>query len=205
MDELGRREPERPGQLLVERLVRQVVLAADDVRDAEVGVVHDRREVVRRAAVGTDERDAPEAEGPLVVEISDGERGLAVAVGPLALTDRPFVPAEPEPLEIGEDLRLRPGHLPRDVRVVDAEDEDAAALVGKATVGDRGEGPADVEGAGRARGEPHANHLAPNLYALRSTPYARGRHRTGKGKSDAKSHRWSPGRPAGRGPPHSGR
>ena len=166
----------------------------------EVGVVHDRREVVRRAAVGTDERDAPEAEGPLVVALSDGERGLAVAVGPLALTDRPFVPAEPEPLEVGEDLRLRPGHLPRDVRVVDAEDEDAAALVGEATVGDRGEGTADVERAGRARREPHADHPAPNLYALPSTPYARGRHRTGKGKSYAKSHRRSPRSPCWPGP-----
>ena len=51
VDELGRLRAERLEQPPVELLVRPVVVAADDVRDAEVDVVDDAREVVGRRPV----------------------------------------------------------------------------------------------------------------------------------------------------------
>ena len=63
MDVLRRLGTERPGDRFVESRARQEVLAADDVRDPEVEVVDDRREVVRRTAVGANERGALRSAG----------------------------------------------------------------------------------------------------------------------------------------------
>ena len=51
MDEFGRRRAERFGEPPVELLVRPVVVAANDVRDPEIDVVHDAGEVVGGASV----------------------------------------------------------------------------------------------------------------------------------------------------------
>jgi hypothetical protein len=143
----------------VQPTVGEVILPADDVRDAEVGVVHDAGEVVGGAAVGADERDPPEADGALAVLFPDRDRGLAMALGPFALPDGAFLEADPEPLEVGEDPLFRARHAPRCVRVVDAQDQHPAVLVREAPVGHGGERAAEVERAGRAGRETDANHL----------------------------------------------
>ena len=59
--ELRRLVPECPVQATVELLVRPVVVAADHVRDPEVDVIDDARQVVGRTSVLADERDPVEA------------------------------------------------------------------------------------------------------------------------------------------------
>ena len=61
VDELGRARAKRLEEPAVERLVRPVVVPANDVRDPEVEVVDDAREVVGRGAVLAHERDPVEA------------------------------------------------------------------------------------------------------------------------------------------------
>src|SRR5262249_53479399 len=65
-----------------------------------------------------------------------GASGLAVAPGPLARATGPFAPADPEPLEVGEDRLLPARNAPSRVRVVDPQEHRAAALVGEAAAGD---------------------------------------------------------------------
>ena len=58
VDVLRRCRPERLVEPAVEVLVRAVVVSAVDVRDPQLGVVDDAREVVGRSAVLTEERPA---------------------------------------------------------------------------------------------------------------------------------------------------
>ncbi len=109
VDVLGRLGPERARDLNLELRARQEVLAADDVCDPEVEIVDDGGELVGRPAVGADERGASEAQGALGVGGSDLARGLQMPLGSVALPERPLVPADPEPLEVAEDLLLGPG------------------------------------------------------------------------------------------------
>ena len=51
MHDLGRFHAERLEQAAVQWLVRPVIVATQDVRDPEVDVIDDAREVVRRRAV----------------------------------------------------------------------------------------------------------------------------------------------------------
>ena len=51
VDELGRRGAQGLEEPAVDRLVRPVIVAAHYVRDPEVDVVDDARQVVRRAAI----------------------------------------------------------------------------------------------------------------------------------------------------------
>ena len=60
MDELRRLGPERLEETPVQLLVRPVVIAPHDVRDPEVDVVDDAREVIRRRTVLTEQRDPVE-------------------------------------------------------------------------------------------------------------------------------------------------
>ena len=112
MDVLRRLEAERARELLLKLAVRTMVGAADDVRDLEVGVVDDAREVVCRTAVGPKQGQPAEAERALVVLDPDARRRLAVPLHPPALTHRPLVPADPEPFEVGDDP-LAPLPAPR--------------------------------------------------------------------------------------------
>ena len=66
VDVLGRRRAQRLVQATVQVLVRTVVVAADDVRDPEVDVVDDAREVIGGRAVGAEERDRPNRGLPIV-------------------------------------------------------------------------------------------------------------------------------------------
>src|SRR5207253_1234675 len=84
---------------------------------------------------------------------------LPVAFLPLALPHRPFVPFEPEPLEVVDDLRLPAGNVARGVRVVDPEQHPVA----EAPVGDGAESVPDVQGTGRAGCETDSGHLRPSL------------------------------------------
>ena len=52
VDELRRRGPERLEQPPVQRLVRPMIVAADNVRDAAVRVVDDHRELIGKHSVG---------------------------------------------------------------------------------------------------------------------------------------------------------
>ena len=114
--------------------VRAVVEAADDVRDAEVDVVHDAREVIGGGSVFAEERDPVEA-------LAELGSGLAVARLPLALAHRPIVPREPEPLKVADDLLLPARHVPLRIGVVDPEQHPVA----EAAVGDGAEGVTDVQ------------------------------------------------------------
>jgi hypothetical protein len=155
MDVLRRLGAERPCDRLVERRARKEVLAADHVADPQVEVVDHRGEVVRRPPVRADERDPGEAERPLLVGLADRRACLAVPLGALALAERPFVPADSEPLELAQDLLLGPGHDAGGIGVVDPQDEGASVVVGEAAVGHGRERAAEVERPGRARGEAH--------------------------------------------------
>src|SRR3954470_19768154 len=105
MHELRRLGAERLEQPAVDRLVRAVVEAAHDVRDAEVDVVDNGGELVRRAAV------LAQQGGPVETSAEAGSR-LTVPVRTLALAHGAFVPLEPEPLQVADDVLLAGGHVP---------------------------------------------------------------------------------------------
>src|SRR5262249_58747786 len=92
VDERRRGRAERGEQPPMHCLVRTVVVAADDVGDPEVDVVHDRGELVRRGSVVAEERHTVEPRAELL-------RSVPVAVGPIALTYRTVVPLNAEPFE----------------------------------------------------------------------------------------------------------
>src|SRR4029453_16179872 len=95
---------ERTRKLLLKRGVRPVVGAANDVRDLEIVVVDDARQVVRRAAVRPKKRRTPEPDRAGRVRASHPGGGLPGPLGALALADRAVVPGNADPLELGEDL-----------------------------------------------------------------------------------------------------
>ena len=159
VDELGRRRAERLEEPAVQLLVRPVVEAADDVRDAEVRVVDDAREVVGRGAVLAQQRDSVEALAQL-------RAGLAVALLPLALADRAVLPGEPEPLEVADDLLFSARHVSLRIGVVDPEQHPVA----ETAVGDGAEGVTDVQGAGRTGCEADSLHRGPSLRAASTAP-----------------------------------
>ena len=133
MDELRRCRAERLEQPPVQVLVRPVVVAANDVGDPEVDVVHHARKVIGRRAVLADERDSVEA-------VAERRRGLEVALAPLALAHRALVPGNAEPLEVAEQLLLAAGDVARRVGVVYPQQHPVA----EGAVGDRAERVADV-------------------------------------------------------------
>ena len=111
VDHLGQLAAERARDPLLHLLVRPVVGAADDVGDAEVEVVDDGRELIGGGAVRARQRRPGEPDRPVRVADRAGfereRRCLGVTLGPLALPDRPLVPADPEP------ARDRRGSPPR--------------------------------------------------------------------------------------------
>ena len=147
VDELGRLRAERLEQPAVERLVRPVVVAAEHVSDPEVDVIYDAGQVVGRRPVLAQQRDAVEA-------LAEPLCRLDVPRAALALTHRPLVPREPEPLEVAQQILLPARHVAGRVGVVDPEQQPVA----ERAVGDGAERVAHVQRAGRARGEPDARH-----------------------------------------------
>jgi len=112
-----------------------VVVPANDVRDLELDVVDDAGQVIGRGAVLAEERDPPEAVS------AEARRRLAVELLTIALARGPFVPLDAQPLEIANDLLLSFGHVPRGIRVVDAQEEPLAEIA----VGDSAESVPDVQ------------------------------------------------------------
>jgi hypothetical protein len=174
VDHLGQAAAQRRGDASLHLLIRAVVGPADHVRDTELEVVGHRRELVRRAPVGTGERDAVEADRP--VSIADGTvlqrpgGGRPIQKAPVALTHGAFVEADPEPGEVVENRLLALGHGAAGVGVVDAQHEHTVVRVGEDPVGDRAERVTEMERARRARCEAHADSHEANLPPPRHGP-----------------------------------
>jgi hypothetical protein len=66
-------------------------------------------------------------------------------MSPLALPDGTLLERHAEPVEVGEDRLLPACDGPRRIRVVDPEDEGAAAVVDEAPVGDGGQGVPEMQ------------------------------------------------------------
>ena len=149
MDHLGQLAAERPGDPLLHLLVRPVVRAADDVRDPEIEIVDDGRELVGGGPVRARERRACEPDRPVRVahrsSLERERRRGRVTLHARALPDRPLLPGDPEPAEIGEDRLLAAGHGALGVGVVDPEDKGSAVLVGVPPVGSRAQGVAEMK------------------------------------------------------------
>ena len=154
-----------------------MIRAADDVRDAEVEVVGHRRELIGGAAVGSQQRQTvsrSDRRRPLRRTVSLRASATPSKAGALALADGPLVPGDAEPFEIGQDRLLPALDRPGGIGVVDPQDEGAAALVGEAPVGDRGEGVSQVQRPGQAGREPDTDAHAsigtcPRSEAIRSS------------------------------------
>src|SRR6188472_3310367 len=86
-----------------------------------------------------------------------------MALRALTLPDWAFVPFEPEPFQVADDLLLTGGDVPRRIGVVDPQQHPVAQL----PIRDGAEGVADVERTGRARSKTHSFHLRASL---ESTP-----------------------------------
>ena len=152
--------PERPRDRLVKWRVREVILPPDHMRDAEISIVDDRREVISRRAVRADQRRPPLFAKPerafLLVRrpaLEEPRRGLAIAVAALTLANRALVPPDPEPGQIGEDPGFRLGVGSRRIGVVDPQDQHPAALVREAAIRDGRQCAPEVKRPGRARRE----------------------------------------------------
>ena len=122
----------------MQRLVRPVVVPAQDVRDPEVDVVDHSRKLIRRGAVVAQERDPVEPRAEFLPR-------FAVEVVSLALARRPLVRLDPEPLEVLEDRVFPARHVPRGIGVVDPQQHPVA----DSAVCNRAQRVADVQ---RARG-----------------------------------------------------
>ena len=157
----GGSRAERANELRLQLGVRAMVAAADDVRDLEVDVVDRARELVRRRAVGAQQRRPPEAQRALGVGLADLVRRLAMAHEAARSGARgPSSQRDAEPLEVGGDRLGAAFDVARRVGVVDPQEQRAAVLVGEAAVRDRAERVAEMERAGRARSEADADHGA---------------------------------------------
>src|SRR5919106_935738 len=176
------------------RRVRDVVLAADDVRDAGIGVVHRRGEVVRRRPVAPEEDEVLDALvrhlDPAFHDVVPGRRAfvrraqadralvlvrlllgdelvrdLPVRLEPVELERDLAVPVEPEPTERPLDLIDRLLDLPARVGVLDAEEELPSLVTREEPVEERGADAADVEEPGRAGREADADWHATTIAA----------------------------------------
>ena len=149
VDELRRRRTKRLEHAPLQRFVRPVVVAAHDVRDAEVDVVDDRRELVRRRAVLAQESDAFEP-------VPERRSHLAVPLRPVALPHGPLVPGDPEPFQVLQDRVLPTRNVPRRIGVVDPKEHPLAQV----PIRDRAERVAEMERPRRTRREADSGHLA---------------------------------------------
>ena len=141
MHVLRRLEAEGARKPLLELGVRAVVGTADDVRDLEVVIVDDTRQVRRRAAVRAEERRSPEADGAVRVGLPHHGGGFAMPFGPLALPNGAVVPGDTDPLQVGEDLLDGAVDLACAVGVVDPKQEPVTT----APVCNRRKGAAEME------------------------------------------------------------
>ena len=113
MDHLGQLAAERARDALLNLHVRPVVRSANHVRDLEVEIVDDGRELVGRAAVATQQRGAGAGEPHRAVVVALRATALEracrccrVDLTARALPNRPFVELDVEPGQIAEDRVL---------------------------------------------------------------------------------------------------
>ena len=168
------------------RRVRDVVVAADDVRDPVEPVLDRRGEVVRRSAVRAHQDEilellVRELDPPLdrvvpagraLVRHAEADRAFVLvrgpfgdeparlclaALDPVELEGRRAVPVDAEPGERALDLLDRFGDLAARVSVLDPQQALAAATAREEPVEEEGANAADVEEPGRARGHADAN------------------------------------------------
>ena len=142
-------EPESAMERRMQLLVGPMIGPADHVRDCEVMIVDDAREVECGSTVVAPQHHAVEA----LVD-TRGPRGLEVPVGPVALANGPFVPPDAEPAEVAEDRLLAADHVSSRIRVVDAKKQPVA----EPSVRHCTERVADMQGPGGARREADARH-----------------------------------------------
>jgi len=90
---------------------------------------------------------------------------LAITRIALSLEEGPFIGVEPEPFHAVEDHLHGGGRGALAVGVLDAQDEDAAVTAGVEPAEKRGAHAADVQQAGRARGESRADGHGPAILA----------------------------------------
>ena len=155
----GRLVPERAVQRGVQRLVRPVIRAADHVRDLEVHVVDDARQVERRRAVVAPEHHSLEA-----LRQSGLPGGGEVALSPRALADGAVVPRHTEPAQVVEHALLPARDIPPGIGVVDPQQQPVAEI----PVGNGAERVPDVQRAGRAGCEADPIHAADRSATLDS-------------------------------------
>ena len=123
-----------------------MVGAPDDVRDLEVEIVDRARDLIGRRPVRPQQGGAAEAERAVGVRDADQVRRLAMADEALALTRRPLVPADPQPLQVGEHALDACRNVSGRIGVVDPQQEGVAEVA----VGDGAQSVPDMERACRA-------------------------------------------------------
>src|SRR5581483_6741432 len=164
MDDVRRLRAECAVEVCVQLFVHRAVIGATDhVRDLEVDVVDDAREMERRRAVVAPQHHALEA-----LRQAGDARSLEVPRRSLALANGTLVPLEPEPLQVLDDALDAARDVARRVRVVDAEQQPVA----EAPVRDRAERASDVQRSGRARREADADHQSAAAASSKSATYA---------------------------------
>src|SRR3546814_9838949 len=150
---------------------------------APAAVVPDRPSLALRrlAHLGEFLRRTPAAIG--MAGLDHPVRDFGVPLHPCELVDDLVVPLEAEPRHAVENRRDRRFGGPRAVRVIAPQAEDAAVLTGEQPIEQCGPRPADMEEAGRRRGESgddaHLSPVAGGLYSpcgASATLYRRGGH-----------------------------
>ena len=167
VDHLGQLAAERARDALLHLEIRPVVRSANHVRDPEVEVVDDGRELVRgacrraRRSVVPSRASRTEPSSSRSAPPAPSARAAASAyTSPRSLCRTgPFVELDAEPGEIVEDRLLPTLDGSRRIGVVDPQHHDAAVRVREAAVRDRGQRVAEVERAGRARSEADADRM----------------------------------------------
>ena len=173
VDHLRRRRAERHVQRAVQLLVGAMIGPADHMRDPEVDVVDDARQMEGRRPFVAPQHHALE---PL--RQSGRARRREVPLGAVALPHGAVVPHDPEPDEVVEDRLLAPGQVAREVGVVDPQEHPVA----EPPVRNCAHRVADVQRPGRAGGKTHADHGA-TLVAARVVRHARPPSRDSAGHS----------------------
>ena len=165
-------------------LVRAMVGAPDHMRDREVDVVDDAREMEGRRSFVAPQHHAFEA-----LWQPRGPGRLEVPAGALALAHRAVVPVDPEPPQVVEDRLLPARQVARRIRVVDAQQQPVA----EPTVRDSAHRVADMQRSGRARSESHADHGA-TLVRERDARRALARDEPREDRADERDRRTDPER-----------